>query len=456
MIHGKTHRIQINNVSQFSIGDTKAEGSATASGPPIIWAKGPAGWFELTPETIYEAVHNDMNEAVKLYFFFVDLYTEAEEKRRIGRNARIDMKAIMHAYAENVGPQDITEEKILANLDKHAEFLIPQMRKDTSLVAWNKKAIYEYLKSRWPAIVKKTLASAAIPIKPTALPPNRAVAFSAEKRRQTALKDHQKQAQPEPEPPVGGTSPGLDNGVATTPTASEVLRPSKSGKGAGKNAILRTPGRPAPQLEQESSEPSDEDEDEEQDPTLNSDTHLKMEDDAEDDSMQRTADDTKDDLERADPSGDLGSTRHREPATKLETKHETHFERNYQDSDYTHEYIVPKVELEVVAERLSSMNPTGLKGTWVCEQADCDYQVPAAGTTKGRAAIRAHFLEHADEHAIREDLVFEEGFRVNVPVSHLIDKIRRVGEAKRKQEHEDRKVINGRIVPLPLKRKFDF
>lgn len=64
--------------------------------------------------------------------------------------------------------------------------------------------------------------------------------------------------------------------------------------------------------------------------------------------------------------------------------------------------------LTLTSEPILSPSPQGPNGLWSCQRKECDYQVAAADKPDGRAKVRAHFLQHADEIAERETLVREE------------------------------------------------
>jgi hypothetical protein len=64
--------------------------------------------------------------------------------------------------------------------------------------------------------------------------------------------------------------------------------------------------------------------------------------------------------------------------------------------------------LTLTSEPILSSSPQGPNGLWSCQREGCDYQVAAADRPDGRAKVRAHFLQHADEIAEREALVLKE------------------------------------------------
>ncbi|KAI0205110.1 hypothetical protein F4808DRAFT_410542 [Astrocystis sublimbata] len=118
---------------------------------------------------------------------------------------------------------------------------------------------------------------------------------------------------------------------------------------------------------------------------------------------------------------------------------------------------IPTTRFVIRAEKLPSIQPQGPNKTWICEEPDCGYIVRAAHEDSGRKLISDHFEEHekeaqevAQETALdRENLAVQEGTRGHMPINHLLEKIRNLGE-KPKQRNEPH--INGHSVPEPIKR----
>lgn len=50
-------------------------------GQPVIWVSGKCGWYEIKPSPTYQHVYNEMCEAIKFYFYLLDIYTERALKR---------------------------------------------------------------------------------------------------------------------------------------------------------------------------------------------------------------------------------------------------------------------------------------------------------------------------------------------------------------------------------------
>ncbi|RDW88573.1 hypothetical protein BP6252_00605 [Coleophoma cylindrospora] len=70
--------------------------------------------------------------------------------------------------------------------------------------------------------------------------------------------------------------------------------------------------------------------------------------------------------------------------------------------------------LEIVTERLPSLNPTGPNGMWSCQHDGCNFIVRAADEDEGKKEVQEHIFEHADVIE-RESLVLKEA-RPHLPV----------------------------------------
>ncbi len=67
-----------------------------------------------------------------------------------------------------------------------------------------------------------------------------------------------------------------------------------------------------------------------------------------------------------------------------------------------------KEKLTLTSEPLLSAEPQGPNGLWECTREGCGYCVTRADKPAGNAKVHAHFLEHADEIAARENIVLAE------------------------------------------------
>ncbi|KAJ3561578.1 hypothetical protein NPX13_g8891 [Xylaria arbuscula] len=117
---------------------------------------------------------------------------------------------------------------------------------------------------------------------------------------------------------------------------------------------------------------------------------------------------------------------------------------------------LPTSQLVIRAEKLPSMQPQGPNQTWICEEPDCGYIVRAALEESGQKLISAHYEVHekeaqdeANETALnRVNLALQEA-RGHMPINHLIDKIRKLGENSKRRDEVH---LNGQPVPEPIKR----
>jgi hypothetical protein len=118
---------------------------------------------------------------------------------------------------------------------------------------------------------------------------------------------------------------------------------------------------------------------------------------------------------------------------------------------------VPITQVIIRAEKLPSTQPQGPNQTWICDEPDCGYIVRAAYEDYGRELISAHYEEHereaqdmAQETALnRVNLAVQEATRGHMPINHLLEKIRNLGE---KSKRHDEVILNGQTVPEPIKR----
>jgi hypothetical protein len=136
------------------------------------------------------------------------------------------------------------------------------------------------------------------------------------------------------------------------------------------------------------------------------------------------------------------------------------------------------VKIVVRAENIPTMVPTGPNGTWVCDQEECGYIVRAADEEDCKDRIREHFTSH-QQQSEQITLAMKEGmgrhlpiryvsfpgsnhsfsldesttlrpFRAKIASSHLLDKIRSLGEKKAAPGQVE---LNGVILTQPIKRR---
>lgn len=75
------------------------------------------------------------------------------------------------------------------------------------------------------------------------------------------------------------------------------------------------------------------------------------------------------------------------------------------------------VRIVVRAERIPTMSPSGLNGTWKCEEEGCNYIVRSAEEPEGKALIEQHFQEHMDR-VTKISLALAEGTRGHLPIKY--------------------------------------
>ncbi|KAI0392614.1 hypothetical protein F5Y17DRAFT_435594 [Xylariaceae sp. FL0594] len=103
----------------------------------------------------------------------------------------------------------------------------------------------------------------------------------------------------------------------------------------------------------------------------------------------------------------------------------------------------PMTILTIRAEKLPTAEPRGPNRTWACEEKGCGYVVRAADEAEGQELISVHIDEHdraahdmAQEMASsRVDLAVQEGARGHMPVSHLLDKIRKISDKSKRRDN---------------------
>ncbi|OAA67030.1 hypothetical protein SPI_01606 [Niveomyces insectorum RCEF 264] len=136
------------------------------------------------------------------------------------------------------------------------------------------------------------------------------------------------------------------------------------------------------------------------------------------------------------------------------------------------------------------LQPTGANRTWKCARPGCDYFVRDAGTPSGdeghaedvaggdttddhhhhevgassgnaHERIRQHLRNHEKEVLNRVDLAVSEGSRGRVSVSHLLEKIRSLGDKNKRfpavgGPQTTTTLVNGKTAPSPIARRLLF
>ncbi|KAJ4417408.1 hypothetical protein N0V82_006175 [Gnomoniopsis sp. IMI 355080] len=113
---------------------------------------------------------------------------------------------------------------------------------------------------------------------------------------------------------------------------------------------------------------------------------------------------------------------------------------------------LPKIAKETVpvvvrAQKIPTLSPTGPNGTWRCEEDGCDHIIRAAEEPEGKRLIEEHFQDHANRTE-KINLALTESTRGHLPINHLLEKIRGMGESAKRQEQG----ADG-VYPEPIKRR---
>ncbi|KAJ5009157.1 hypothetical protein K4K57_009237 [Colletotrichum sp. SAR 10_99] len=111
------------------------------------------------------------------------------------------------------------------------------------------------------------------------------------------------------------------------------------------------------------------------------------------------------------------------------------------------------LKVVVRAEILPTTDAKGPNGTWVCDEEDCGFVVRNPDQDEGRERIQDHIQEahYKDENRdARIDLAMTEGVKNHLPIDHLLEKIRQMGQ----KVMDDEELSVDRVsVPQPIKRR---
>ncbi|KAI8238053.1 hypothetical protein K4K54_007761 [Colletotrichum sp. SAR 10_86] len=111
------------------------------------------------------------------------------------------------------------------------------------------------------------------------------------------------------------------------------------------------------------------------------------------------------------------------------------------------------LKVVVRAEILPTTDAKGPNGTWVCDEEDCGFVVRNPDQDEGRERIQDHIQEahYKDENRdARIDLAVTEGVKNHLPIDHLLEKIRQMGQ----KVMDDEELSVDRVsVPQPIKRR---
>jgi hypothetical protein len=106
------------------------------------------------------------------------------------------------------------------------------------------------------------------------------------------------------------------------------------------------------------------------------------------------------------------------------------------------------VKIFLRADNIPTTIPRGPNETWVCEEDNCGYVVRGGDLRDCRERIRQHFNEH-ERQMNRVSLAMTEGSRGHLPVNHLMDKLKKLGEASQAAEQL---IIGRTVLPRRIKR----
>jgi len=138
------------------------------------------------------------------------------------------------------------------------------------------------------------------------------------------------------------------------------------------------------------------------------------------------------------------------PSVDIDSNAEgTQLQEDQEEQDDRNIIAEIKTELTLTSDALLSDSPQEQNGLWACQNEGCGYTVENVREKVGKAKVHAHFLQHADDIAGRENLVLQER-RPHLPISNLLEKLRSLGEAARLAGHKE---VGGRVVPPPIKRQ---
>ncbi|KAK4189624.1 hypothetical protein QBC35DRAFT_379721 [Podospora australis] len=190
--------------SSFKSGNIEVTGSnlyAISDVPVALWVSGPCGWFEIQPSRRFQAMYDQVLEAVNLYYGVFSVYLDHQRlcrERRAIKQRKPDpptLDEIFLKYAVRVG-NGIVRDEVEELCHKWAEFLIahfPKENVDDDFQGWEGTLFAKWLKAAHPDLVKR-ISDAAKGILPAELPPGEVVDSSterserAERRRSRSLK----------------------------------------------------------------------------------------------------------------------------------------------------------------------------------------------------------------------------------------------------------------------------
>ncbi|GFP55318.1 hypothetical protein TASIC1_0005017600 [Trichoderma asperellum] len=104
------------------------------------------------------------------------------------------------------------------------------------------------------------------------------------------------------------------------------------------------------------------------------------------------------------------------------------------------------IQIVIRTEKIPSTIPRGPDDAWTCDQDGCAYVVRGGDADGCQARIQKHFEEH-QEQTKRLNLAVTESSRGHMPINHLLEKLKRMGEKTQPP------VMPVGTMPQPIKRK---
>ncbi|KAL5094274.1 hypothetical protein Trisim1_008371 [Trichoderma cf. simile WF8] len=107
---------------------------------------------------------------------------------------------------------------------------------------------------------------------------------------------------------------------------------------------------------------------------------------------------------------------------------------------------VEPIQIVIRTEKIPSTVPKGPDDTWTCEEDGCAYVVRGGDAQGCQTRIQKHFEEHQEQNK-RLNLAVTESTRGHMPINHLLEKLKRMGEKAQPNQSPDG------TLPQPIKRK---
>ncbi|KAK0758504.1 hypothetical protein N5P37_008902, partial [Trichoderma harzianum] len=107
---------------------------------------------------------------------------------------------------------------------------------------------------------------------------------------------------------------------------------------------------------------------------------------------------------------------------------------------------VEPIQIVIRTEKIPSTVPKGPDDTWTCEEDGCAYVVRGGDAQGCQTRIQKHFEEHQEQNK-RLNLAVTESSRGHMPINHLLEKLKRMGEKAQPNQSPDG------TLPQPIKRK---